>query len=121
MAVRNHGTIDPALEDGGGMSAHERILRKVEDVERFLRREERDNEDALKGCAMIRAALLEMREKAEGQGGGKVTKEDGDEDVPSKMMPVDGDGLFGGGLDDDDIMGLLMRENERMDREKDAK
>lgn len=128
MAVRNHAKIDPALEDnaGAGMSAHERILKKVEDVEKYLRRDERDNEDALKGCAMIRAAFLETREKAKLVGGGNVVKEDLEEDVPSKMMSSDGDGerLFGGCLDDDDdddLMSLLMRENERMDEEKDAK
>jgi hypothetical protein len=120
MAVRKHGKIDPALEDSDGMSAHERILRKLEDVEKYLRRDEGDNEDALKWCAMIRAALLEIRAKAQDGGkGGEVQKED--EDVPSKMMTVDGDVLFDSGLDDDGIMGLLMRENERLDGGKDAK
>ncbi|KAF1918381.1 hypothetical protein BDU57DRAFT_197438 [Ampelomyces quisqualis] len=119
MAVRNHGSVDAAAAEGG-MSAHERMWMKVADVERFLRQDESANEDALKGCLVIRAALLDMRAKTQDGGkGGAAHKEH--VDVPSKMMPVDEDGLFGGSLDDEDLMSLLMRENKRLDSEGGAK
>lgn len=123
LAVRNHPKIDPMLEDNHGMSAHERILKKVEDVERYLTQDERDNEDALKGCAIIREALLKRKGKAQNsEKGSAVQKEDADSlDVPSKMMPVHEDGLFGGCLEEDDLMSLLMRGNERLNDDGDAK
>jgi hypothetical protein len=43
----------------------------------------------------------------------KGGEEDGME-APSKMMGEDGEGLFGGSLGENDLIGLLMRENEQM-------
>jgi hypothetical protein len=117
MAVRNHTKIDPKLETDDSLSPHERIVKKLEDVERHLKQDEADNQDALKGCAMIREALNRrvQRERV-------VVKLDDDDaatrsdelDAPSLMMSKEDSGIVGGGLDDDDLMGLLIKENERL-------
>jgi hypothetical protein len=112
MAVRNHDKIDPRLEDGGMLSVRERVMKKMEDVERYLRQDEVGNQEALRGCEMIREALRkggDMDVSNEEKGG----EEDGME-APSKMMGEDGEGLFGGSLGENDLIGLLMRENEQM-------
>jgi hypothetical protein len=117
MAVRNHTTLDPKLDDNKGLSAHERILKKLEDVERYLQQYEAHNEDALSGCKLIREAL--SRRKGSVDASHKLDCSDGaaEDDpleAPSKMMPADDDGLFGGCLDEDDLLGLLTTENKRL-------
>jgi hypothetical protein len=105
MAVRTHAGGNAKLE---GWTALERVVGKVGDVERYLKREGGDNEDALKGCGMIREALERMGTEESTAGGDAVV----DADVPSKMMDTEDGEIFGGCLGEDGIMGLLMREDE---------
>jgi hypothetical protein len=121
MAVRNHTKLDPRLEDNDGLSAHERVVKKVEDVERYLQQNEAQNEEALKGCAMIREAL--NRKASHGNAGTMVdpnnaNAEEEPSDAPNKLMLAEDNGLFGGYLAEDDLMSLLMMENERLDYDK---
>jgi hypothetical protein len=121
MAVRNHSKLDPRLEDNDGMSAHERVVKKVEDVERYLQQDEAHNEEALKGCAMIREAL--NRRASYGNATTIVDPSNANakeklSDAPSTMIPTENNGLFGGYLAEDDFMSLLMVENERLDYDK---
>lgn len=122
MAVRNHSKIDPALEDQGRMSPRERIMKKLEDVEQYLQQDEAKNAEALKGCAMIREALKQRARSIDAavnmdEGVGKAGQDA--LEAPSKIMGKDELGLFGGVLDDSDLMSLLMRENgESGDKEE---
>ncbi|KAH7068222.1 hypothetical protein BKA63DRAFT_581623 [Paraphoma chrysanthemicola] len=119
MAVRRHdvetGSIDPKL-GYAGLSVRERVFRKLAEVERHLKEEGEGgrNEDALRGCEMIREALKRRSDALirceEGGAEGKGKNED--LDVPSKLMGDEDKELFGGGLDENDLMGLLLRENE---------
>lgn len=117
MGVRNHKKIDPKLDNNDGLYPHKRIMKKLDDVERHLKQDEADNQDALNGCAMIREALHRRvcRERAVG----KVEDDDAAAqsdslEVPSKMMSAGGSGLDSYCLGDDNLMGLLMKENERL-------
>jgi hypothetical protein len=118
MAVRSHAEIDPKLESDDSLSSHERIMKKLGDVERHLKQDEADNQDALKGCAMIRDALNRraQREHVVDKGDEDDTTTNSEElDAPSKVMSAEDGGLVGGCLGDDDLMGLLIKENERLD------
>jgi hypothetical protein len=102
MAVRNHTpNLDANVNDN--LSSHERILKKLSDVETYLQQHEADNEDALKGCEMIREALG-RRNEVEYQ---DAATEGDESELPSKMMSTDDIGLFGGCFGEEDIMGLL--------------
>ncbi|KAH7380418.1 hypothetical protein DE146DRAFT_295733 [Phaeosphaeria sp. MPI-PUGE-AT-0046c] len=118
VAVRNHSKLDPRLKDVDGLSPHARIMKKLEDVERYLQRDEAQNAEALKGCAMIREALKQRARSIDAsvdmEGDEKIADRDALE-APSKIMAEDDLGLFGACLGDDDLMSLLMRENEHMD------
>lgn len=122
IAVRNHSKIDPALEDQAHMSPRERIMKKLEDVEQYLQQDEAKNAEALKGCAMIREALKQRARSIDAavnmdEGVGKAGQDA--LEAPSKIMGKDELGLFGGVLDDSDLMSLLMRENgESGDKEE---
>jgi hypothetical protein len=123
MAVRNHSKIDAALEDKDHLSPLERIMKKLEDVEQYLQRDEAKNAEALKGCAMIREALKQRARSIDAA----VNMDEGvgnaDQDAleaPSKIMAEDDLGLFGGVLDDNDLMSLLMRENDQLGGEVDG-
>jgi len=79
----------------------------LDEVERLVE----GNEGALRGVRMVREAMA------------KVKVEDKDEDVeamaldkPSGILEGEG-GLFGGYLDENDLMGMLMRKNEGVDGE----
>ncbi|KAH6297055.1 hypothetical protein HBI39_152990 [Parastagonospora nodorum] len=105
MAVRKYAGGDVKLEE---WTVLERVMKKVGDVEEYLKREGGDNADALKGCEIIRQALERMdREESTASGDAVV-----DADVPSKMMDTEDGDIFGGCLGEDGIMGLLMREDE---------
>lgn len=123
MAVRNHSKIDPALKAYDNMSPLERIMKKLEDVERYLKQYEIKNAEALKGCAMIRGALKQRARSIDAATemgeGDMVTHQDALE-APSKVMAEDSFGLFGGVLDDNDLMSLLIHENEQMVGEKEG-
>jgi hypothetical protein len=117
MAVRNHHSSTDNDEAKGDMKPRERILKKLEDVEMYLQQHEADNEDALKGCGMIREALVRRTEGGDAVGllEYQDTPADDGLEVPSKMMPGDGMGLFGGCFGDENFMGLLETENERLE------
>jgi hypothetical protein len=106
MAVRQHvPPIDPRLD------THESMLKKLEDVERHLKLHDVDNVEALRGCEMVREALGKRMKVLD-----SPIEEDGLE-KPSAVMG-NGEELFGGGFDEDGLMGLLVRENERCDEEE---
>lgn len=105
MAVRRYA----GASEEEGLTAHQRVVRKVRDVEEYLRREG-GSEEALRGCGVIREALESMGGTVGEVGGGAVVSGD-DADVPSKMMDTGDGDIFGGCLGGDGIMGLLMREN----------
>ncbi|OAK95550.1 hypothetical protein IQ06DRAFT_284633 [Phaeosphaeriaceae sp. SRC1lsM3a] len=122
MAVRKHSNkLDPRLQDNGnaGLSPHERIMKKLEDIECYLPQDEARNGEALKGCAMIREALIDAAGNM-GAGDGAGEKDEDALEAPSKIMGGDEMGLFGGCLDENDLTSLLMRENEQMDGEEDV-
>jgi hypothetical protein len=117
MAVQNHTKIDPSLDKNDGLTVHGRIMRKLEDVERHLKQDEVNNEDALKGCAMIRKAL--QRKVGRQITASKTVDEEAADnkdavDVPSRMMEAEDAELLGEYLGEDNIMGLLMKENDRI-------
>jgi hypothetical protein len=121
MAVRSHTKLDPRLEEIDGMGAQERILKKVKDVERYLKQDRVHNEEALKGCAMIREALNRKADKKDVAikiEHDNASADQDPSDVPSNLMPTEHSGLFGGALDENDLMSLLMRENEKLDCDK---
>ncbi|KAF2822162.1 hypothetical protein CC86DRAFT_425754 [Ophiobolus disseminans] len=73
------------------------------------------NEEALRGVRIVREAVGKglVVKVVEGE---KKEEAGGVVDVPSRVMGGDdGDGLFGVYLDENDLMALLMRENERVD------
>jgi hypothetical protein len=114
MAVRRLSKLDPQLEADAGLSEHERIMKKLEDVERHLKLKDGNQDDALKGCAMIRAAL-KTRMKAP-KPVAKLEGDDGDAlEAPSKIMSGEDNDLFGGCVDEDELMAMLVQENERED------
>lgn len=112
MAVRRLSKLDPQLEANAGFTEHDRIMKKLEDVERHLKLEDGNQDDALKGCAMIRAALKKKME-----GPKLVIKFMGDNEdaleVPSKIMGAEDDDLFSGCIDENKLMAMLVQENER--------
>lgn len=115
MAVRNHSKIDPSLEDNDNMSPHERILKKLEDVERYLQQDAAKNEEALKGCALIRVALKQRAKSIDAAvtfEAGDVAVENDALEAPSTVMAEGDLGLFGGCLDEGDLMSLLIKESE---------
>ncbi|KAF2028620.1 hypothetical protein EK21DRAFT_90440 [Setomelanomma holmii] len=131
MAVRKHSLgqidIDPRLLDDGEINAQDRMIMKLEEVERHLRHDGMGNEDALKGCEMIREALIRRRQsqyvagarlEEGGEKGGMDEQEDKLE-APSKIMCNEDEELFGGCMDDNDFMSLLLKENEQLDSDHD--
>jgi hypothetical protein len=110
MAVRNHASRTDDGEANGDETPHQRILKKLADVEMYLQLHERENEAALKGCEMIREALGRSSGLLESQ---DTLVDDGLE-VPSEMMPEDGMGLFGVCFGEEDLMSLLATENKRL-------
>jgi hypothetical protein len=112
MAVRKHNSLDPMLNDEDALSMHERVIKKLEEVERYLRQDEVGNKAALKGCETILEALMKKANV-------KVKVENGEEEagleVPSAVMSMDDMGLFGGCYDENDLMGLMMREIEGLE------
>jgi hypothetical protein len=114
MAVRRLSKLDTQLEADAGIDEHERIMKKLEDVERHLKLEDGNQHDALKGCAMIRAALKTRKEAQK-----PVVKLKGDDDdaleAPSKIMGAEDNDSFGGCINEDELMALLVQENERED------
>jgi hypothetical protein len=121
MVVHNHTTLEPKPRETEGMSTQECILKKLEDVERYLQQHGADNDDAIKGCALIREALSRRKGSgvaiSEPKANDHITHQDS-LDLPSKMMPAVDDGLFGGRLVEDDLMNLLTTENKRLIYEK---
>lgn len=119
MAVRKHADSDEEIE---GLMAYQRVVRKVGDVEEYLKRKW-GSEDALKGCGVIREALARMGGKERGgtvsEVGGDAVVNGDDIDVPSKMMDSKDGGIFDGSLGKDDIMGLLMRDDEVLGGDRD--
>jgi hypothetical protein len=110
MAVRNHACPADDGEAEGCMTPHERILKKLADVELYLQQHEQENEDALKGCEMIKEALG----RRSGLLGYEDTPVDDGLEMPSEMMPKDGMGLFGVCFGEEDLMGFLATENKRL-------
>lgn len=111
MAVRNQAPlplpIDPRL------SSHESMLKKLDDVERHLKGQDVDNEEALRGCELIREALGKREKVLD-----SPIEEDTLEKPSTVMENNDEEKLFGVGFDEQGLMGLLARENERCDEEE---
>jgi hypothetical protein len=105
MAVRHHvpdRNLDPRLR------THESMLKKLDDVEDHLRLQDAENEEALKGCAIIKEALKKRVVTIPDS----LIEENG-LDKPSAVMK-DGEELFGGCYDDNELMSMLIEENKRV-------
>jgi hypothetical protein len=110
MAVRNHIPLPLAIDPR--FNSHESMLKKLEDVERHLKVQDADNEEALRGCEMIREALGKRVNVLD-----SPIEENGLEKPSTVMENGDEEKLFGVGFDEEGLMGLLVRENERCDEE----
>ncbi|KAF3046991.1 hypothetical protein E8E12_010055 [Didymella heteroderae] len=105
ISVQQH--VDPVLEQSGPT-----MLRKIEEVERYLKAECGECDGALRGCATIREALARKED-------GSPTSHESDAsrntlDAPSNIMSKLDDDFFGDGGDeanDDVLMNMLMQEN----------
>ncbi|KAF2126834.1 hypothetical protein P153DRAFT_296360 [Dothidotthia symphoricarpi CBS 119687] len=123
MAVYDKVRLDPRLDQETGKSIHERILEKLEDVERYLKEGGVDCEQVLRSCTTIREALARKIEDEDALNRDKEissVEEDADSlNAPSKVY---GDGgLCDGGIEDNedgDLMTMLMKENERFEAGK---
>lgn len=103
MVVTNRSKIDPSLEP---QASRTHILKSLEDIEKHLK--ETTDEEALRGCKLIREALV----KTTAQEGIVDTEEILDEDLeaPSKVLKDSDYDVFSG-LDDNEIMAMLMKHN----------
>jgi hypothetical protein len=113
MAARkpNEDNIDPSLD------AHSRIAKMLDVI--ATHPQLRDDPEALKGVDMIRAALAKVKlDEADRDVEPMSLDEPGVLmlDAPSQVLEEgSGDGgLFGEYLDENDLMGMLMRENEQL-------
>jgi hypothetical protein len=109
MAVRDHSILDPKLDDEDTLSMHERVIKKLDDVERYLRLDGWSNEDALEGCEMIREALMK---KVNRSVKAKNEEEEDELEAPSAVMSLGDLGLFSGHNDENNFMGLVTRKYE---------
>ncbi|KAF2851807.1 hypothetical protein T440DRAFT_58713 [Plenodomus tracheiphilus IPT5] len=111
MTTRKFSNLDPNLPATPPVTHHERILKKLDDVEHHLSQENGYNADALRGCKMIREALAKKMEM-------DIINKESEEmesdtlDAPSTVFS-DMDCSFMGACDDDnELMKLLMQEND---------
>ncbi|KAF9692877.1 hypothetical protein EKO04_009169 [Ascochyta lentis] len=102
--------IDPTLQNNART-----ILKKLEEVEQYLKRECSDCEDALKGCTMIKEALTrklsvaEYEDRANDTDVNRIIEDT--LDAPSTFLSAQDESLFGSGTDDDKLMAMLINEN----------
>jgi hypothetical protein len=100
MVVKNPSKFDPRLEQTG-MDTHERLLKKLSDIEQHLK--ETKGDEALRGCRMIREALGRTIDDEEVA---PTVEHDPDTlDAPSKVLNCD---MYDDG---NELMEMLMREN----------
>ncbi|UPX17446.1 uncharacterized protein EKO05_0007799 [Ascochyta rabiei] len=103
--------LDPTLQNNART-----ILKKLEEVEQYLKQEIDDCEAALKGCIMIREVLtrelsiVKYEDSANNTDADRVTNST--LDIPSTMLSTQDNDLLGSGIDDGDIMAMLIKENE---------
>lgn len=106
LAVASHCALDPRLGLHIPETNRAQILKKLADIEEHL--EDNEAREALSACKTIRDALSE-RNEAEVVGMADEVAEDYLE-TPSKVLARAQYDLYDG-HDDNEIMGLLMREN----------
>ncbi|KNG45446.1 hypothetical protein TW65_07696 [Stemphylium lycopersici] len=107
LAVTNRTKIDPKLGPHSHTTNHERILKKLNDIEEHLKNSERT--EGLRGCGIIREALANRTGRDELT---NVVDEvlDDHTDEPSRMLAMEDLDMFDG-CDDNEIMAMLMRQN----------
>lgn len=131
MAVVQRSKIDPrhvAQDDNEG-TEKERILKKLQDVQKHLQGKKSGDEDVLNACSVLRDALTQKtgvintnnnsksvkpqeEENEEGEGG------DDDSDgleAPSKVLSPEDCGLYSGAGGDTDFLALLRTEHTPVD------
>ncbi|KAI4710084.1 hypothetical protein J4E89_005316 [Alternaria sp. Ai002NY15] len=106
LAVASHLTLDPRLGLQSPTTNRAQILKKLADIEEHLG--DKEAEEALSACKTIRDALSK-RIEAEFIDTADEVAEDYLE-APSKVLEGAQYGIYDG-HDDNEIMGLLMREN----------
>jgi len=106
LAVASHLTLDPVLGLQSPTTNRAQILKKLADIEEHL--DDKEAKEALSACKTIRDALSK-RIEAEFINTADEVAED-DLEVPSKVLEGAQYGIYDG-HDDNEIMGLLMREN----------
>lgn len=109
---RHHANVDPMLELDLMMTNRERILSKLEELERYLRQEEGGNLNALRGCRMIRMALeggAESENRQESIGEDMMADTS---DVPSMVFVRRDYDLFDSENGHNELMALLMQGSD---------
>ncbi|CAA9961324.1 hypothetical protein PTMSG1_04708 [Pyrenophora teres f. maculata] len=104
MVVTNPSKLDPRLET---QPSRTKILKSLDDIEEHLK--EITGEEALRGCRLIREALV----KTVVQEDMVDMKEEMLDDImqaPSKVLEESGYDVYSG-LDDNEIMAMLMNQN----------
>ncbi|CBX98818.1 hypothetical protein LEMA_P080570.1 [Plenodomus lingam JN3] len=113
--------LDPNLQGiSPSASHHDRILKKLDDIEHHLRLENGGNADALRGCTMIREALAKKMEMEHTIMYGEKKGKDDALDAPSTVFSEMGCSFLGGGDDDNELMKLLMQETKQADCKHDG-
>jgi hypothetical protein len=107
MVVSDRSKLDPRLEQQTAMDTRERILKKLRDIENYLK--DTRNDEALRGCGLIRKALAKKTEYEDLTS----TKDDvaGDHlGAPSKAL-TERDYSMYDAADDNEILAMLMHGN----------
>jgi len=120
MAMQSSPGPDPTLSTEPYSTHHERILKKLEDIEQHLSLENGYSSDALRGCKMIREALAKKTEM-------DLMLRDAEEvqydalDAPSKVYSEMGCDFYDGSNEDNEQWKLLIQENEQVEPTGDEK
>ncbi|KAL7778025.1 hypothetical protein CFE70_004699 [Pyrenophora teres f. teres 0-1] len=104
MVVTNPSKLDPRLET---QPSRTKILKTLDDIEEHLK--EITGEEALRGCRLIREALVKTVVQ-EDMVDMKEEMLDDDMQAPSKVLEESGYDVYSG-LDDNEIMAMLMNQN----------
>lgn len=110
MALRSSPGLDPKLLTEPSSTHHERILKKLDDIEHHLSLENGYSSDALRGCTMIREALANKTEMDLKLRAASADVQRDSLDAPSMVYSEMDCDVYDGANEDDEFMQLLMQD-----------